>query len=99
MISQERILKILLAPHVSEKAAKATEKNRAYVFQIAPDATKPEVKSAVEQLFNTHVEAVRIVNVKSKPRRFGQVQGRSKAWKKAYVTLKAGEEIQFASGQ
>jgi large subunit ribosomal protein L23 len=98
-MKEERLLKILLSPHVSEKAVIGTEKRREYVFEVASDATKPEVKSAVEALFNTQVDAVRILNVKTKPKRFGKIQGRSKAWKKAYVTLSAGQEIQFAGDQ
>ena len=94
-MNQERLLKTLLSPHMSEKASIAAEKRRQYVFEVASDATKPEVKAAVEQLFTTEVQAVSIVNVKSKPRRFGQIKGHSKTWKKAYVTLKEGKEINF----
>jgi large subunit ribosomal protein L23 len=99
MKKQERLLKIILAPHMSEKAAMGAEKRRQYVFEVLPDATKPEVKAAIELLFKTEVMSVRVLNVKTKPRRFGQIQGRSKAWKKAYVTLKEGQEISFAGGQ
>lgn len=95
-MNEERLLKIILAPHMSEKAAIAAEKRRQYIFEVLADATKPEIKSAIELLFKTQVEAVRVMNVKTKPRRFGQVQGRSKGWKKAYVTLKPGQEISFA---
>ncbi len=98
-MNQERLMKILLAPHMSEKAAIGAEKRREYVFEVIQDATKPEIKSAVELLFNTQVESVRIVNVKRKPKKFGQIQGRSKPWKKAYVKLQVGQEIQFAGGQ
>jgi large subunit ribosomal protein L23 len=98
-MNQERLLKVILSPHMSEKAAIGAEKRGEYVFEVASDATKPEIKIAIEQLFKTQVEAVRIVNVKTKPKRFGQVQGRSKAWKKAYVTLQSGQVIDFAGGQ
>lgn len=98
-MNQERLLKVILGPHMSEKASIAADKRREYVFEVVTDATKPEVKGAVELLFNTQVQAVRIVNVKSKPKRFGQIQGRSKAWKKAYVTLQPGQEISFGGGQ
>lgn len=94
-MNQERIMKIILSPHVSEKAAIGKEQSNLYVFQIARDATKPEVKQAIEFLFKTEVKSVRIVNVKTKPKRFGQIQGRSKAWKKAYVTLQPGQVIEF----
>jgi large subunit ribosomal protein L23 len=98
-MKQERLLKIILAPHMSEKAVIGAEKRREYAFEVASDASKPEVKEAIELLFKTQVQAVRIVNVKTKPKRFGQIMGRSKAWKKAYVTLQAGQEISFAGGQ
>jgi large subunit ribosomal protein L23 len=99
MKKAERLLKIILAPHMSEKAAIGSEKRREYVFEVMQDATKPEVKDAVELLFKAKVQAVRMLNVKTKPRRFGQIKGRSKAWKKAYVTLQEGQEISFAGGQ
>lgn len=95
-MKQERLMKIICGPHMSEKAAIATEKRREYVFHVIKDATKPEIKSAVELLFKTKVELVRIVNVKTKPKRFGKIEGRSKTWKKAYVTLQAGQKIDFA---
>jgi large subunit ribosomal protein L23 len=98
-MNEERLLKILLGPHMSEKAAIAAEKRREYVFEVITDATKPEVKGAVELLFKTKVDRVRIINVKSKPRRFGKTVGKSKVWKKAYVTLEKGQEINFAGGQ
>lgn len=91
-MKQERLLSIIVAPHMSEKATLLGEKQQ-YVFQVAHTATKPEVKEAIEFLFNTKVEAVRIVNVKTKPKRFGNIQGRSKAWKKAYVKLETGQQI------
>jgi len=98
-MKQERFLKIIVSPHMSEKAVLAAEERSEYVFRVARCATKPEVKEAVESLFKTKVMSVRIVNVKTKPKRFGNVQGHSKAWKKAYVTLKAGQQIDFAGGQ
>ncbi|HEX2549838.1 MAG TPA: 50S ribosomal protein L23 [Gammaproteobacteria bacterium] len=93
-MNEERLMKVLLSPHVSEKASMAKE-NRQYVFQVVKDATKPEVREAVKLLFKVEVDSVRIVNVKTKPKRFGQIQGRSKAWKKAYVTLREGNSIEF----
>ena len=98
-MKQERLFKVIVAPHMSEKATLATEKCGVYVFEVSTCATKSEVKEAVEQLFKTQVQSVRIVNVKTKPKRFGAIQGRSKAWKKAYVTLQAGQQIDFAGGQ
>lgn len=97
-MKHERSLKIIKAPHLSEKATLAAQRNE-YVFEVAKDATKPQIKNAVEYLFKTKVKAVRIVNVKSKPKRFGQIEGRSKAWKKAYVTLLADHKIEFVGAQ
>jgi large subunit ribosomal protein L23 len=98
-MNEERLLQIILAPHMSEKAAIAADKRREYVFEVSADATKPEVKAAVEALFKTQVDSVRVLNVKTKPKRFGQIMGKSKKWKKAYVTLQKGQEISFAGGQ
>lgn len=94
-MNQERLMRVILSPHMSEKATIGKEKRNEYVFQIIKDASKPEVKQAVEYIFKIKVKAVRIVNVKTKPKRFGQIQGRSKAWKKAYVTLQPGQAIEF----
>ena len=96
-MKQEHLMNVILRPYMSEKASIGTEKRLEYVFEVLKSATKPDVKSAVEMLFKTKVESVRIVNVKTKPRRFGQIQGKSKAWKKAYVKLAAGQAIDFAT--
>jgi len=93
MMNEEHLLQVLLAPHVSEKTTSASGQ---YVFEVCQSATKPEVKKAVELLFKTKVNSVRIVNVKTKPKRFGSILGSSKAWKKAYVTLQAGQQIDLA---
>lgn len=94
-MNQERLMKVLLSPHLSEKAT--IEKGRSgCVFCVASDATKSEVKQAVELLFKmVQVESVNIMNVTTKPRRFGRIQGRTKAWKKAYVRFKSGQTIDF----
>lgn len=96
--SQERILQVLLAPQISEKATFVAEKNEQVVFRVASDATKPEVKAAVELLFKVQVESVQILNVKGKVKRFGKSTGQRKGWKKAFVCLKAGQEINFVDG-
>jgi large subunit ribosomal protein L23 len=93
---QERLLTVLLAPTVSEKATQIADKHAQVVFRVAPNATKPEVKAAVEMLFKVEVESVQIANVKGKPKRFGAYAGRRRNWKKAYVCLKPGQEINFA---
>ena len=98
-MNEERLLKIILSPHLSEKATLATQNRGEYVFEVCSTATKPEVKNAVEALFKTKVSLVRIVNVKTKPKRFGSIQGRSKAWKKAYVTLQSGQSIDLVGAQ
>ena len=92
----ERLFTLLLAPTVSEKATQIADKHSQTVFRVVPDATKPEVKAAVELLFKVEVEAVRIANVKGKSKRFGAYIGRRRNWKKAYVSLKPGQEINFA---
>lgn len=96
-MNQERLLRVILSPHMSEKAAIAKEKRREYVFKVLKTATKLEIKKSVEQLFKTKVEAVRIVHVKSKQKRFRNILGRTKAWKKAYVTLHLGQSIDFGN--
>lgn len=98
-MKDERILLTILSPHLSEKATIATQERRQYVFEICQRATKSDVKEAIEDLFKTKVEAVRILNVKGKPRRFGNRQGKAKSWKKAYVTLHEGEQINLAGAQ
>ena len=95
MRQQERLMQILLAPQVSEKATYVADKHGQVIFHVVPDATKPEIKEAVEFLFKVEVDSVQIVNVKGKKKRFGRSNGRRKDWKKAYVNLKPGQEINF----
>lgn len=94
-MNQERLLKVLLAPHVSEKATLAAENTNTFVFKVVKDAKKAEVKAAVEMLFEVEVEAVRTVNCKGKTKRSGQKFGKRSDWKKAYVSLKEGQAIDF----
>ncbi len=95
MIREERLLKVIVAPHVSEKSTMATEKQNTVVFKVATDATKIEIKAAVEKLFDVQVTGVRTLNVKGKSKRTGQRIGRRSDWKKAYVTLAEGTQIDF----
>lgn len=95
--SQERLLQVLLAPQVSEKATHIADKHEQVIFKVLPDATKPEVKAAVEAMFKVQVESVQISNVQGKVKRFGRYNGRRRGWKKAYVCLKPGQEINFAA--
>jgi large subunit ribosomal protein L23 len=98
-MNQERLLKVLLAPHLSEKSSVIADANNQYVFRVVTDASKPEIKAAVEHLFNVSVDAVRVSTVKGKVKRFGQRFGQRGDWKKAYVTLKEGQEISFMGGE
>lgn len=98
MISEERLLKVVLAPHISEKSTLAAESNNTVVFKVAKDANKAEIKAAVEKLFEVEVSGVRTVNVKGKTKRHGMSFGKRKDWKKAYVVLKEGQDIDFVGG-
>lgn len=98
-ISQERLLQVLLAPQISEKATYVADKNEQVVFKVTQTATKPEIKAAVELLFKVEVKSVQVSNVKGKEKRFGRSIGRRKGWKKAFVCLKPGQEINFAAGE
>ena len=93
--NDHRLLQALLAPVVSEKATLVAEKNEQVVFEVARDANKGEVKAAVELLFKVEVESVQILNQKGKQKRFGRFMGRRDHVKKAYVSLKPGQEINF----
>jgi large subunit ribosomal protein L23 len=88
---------VVLAPVVSEKSTFVADKNRQYVFRVADRATKPEIKSAVELMFKIKVDSVTVSNVKGKKRRFGRIEGRRRNWKKAYVRVAEGQEINFAA--
>ena len=100
MIREERLLQVLRAPHVSEKASTAMEKSNTIVLKVAKDATKAEIKAAVQKLFEVEVEVegVNTLLVKGKTKRHGQRSGRRSDWKKAYVTLKEGQNLDFVSG-
>lgn len=93
----ERLMTVLLAPVVSEKGTFIADKYEQVVFRVMQNATKPEVKAAVELMFKVEVEGVQIANVKGKKKRFGTHGGRRRNWKKAYVSLKPGQEINFAA--
>jgi large subunit ribosomal protein L23 len=97
-MNQQRLMQVLLAPQISEKATYVADKNEQVVFRVASDATKPEVKAAVELLFKVSVESVQIAVVKGKKKKFGRFMGARKNWKKAYVCLKPGQEINFVDG-
>ena len=92
---QERLMQVLLAPTVSEKSTFVGDKNNQVVFRVADDATKPEIKAAVELLFKVKVKGVQVSNVKGKEKKTGRIMGRRRNWKKAYVCLAQGQEINF----
>ncbi|MCG8487176.1 MAG: 50S ribosomal protein L23 [Chromatiales bacterium] len=97
-MNNERLMKVLLSPLVSEKSSIVADRNDQYTFRVTKDATKREIAKAVEKLFEVEVERVQVVNVKGKQKRFGAINGKRSDWKKAYVRLKAGSEIDFAAG-
>jgi len=96
-MNESRLFSIIVGPHVSEKSTRVSEQHRQMVFKVLPSATKAEVKTAVEKLFNVVVEQVTLTNMPGKERRRGQVTGRRSDWKKAYVSLKEGHDIQFVT--
>lgn len=97
-MSKERLMKVLLSPLVSEKSATAADAARQFTFKVTTDATKPEIAKAVELLFDVEVDKVQTINVNGKSKRFGQMQGKRKDWKKAMVRLKEGHDIDFSAG-
>ncbi len=97
-MNQERRLRIIIGPHLSEKTSRISEQNNQVTFKVIPDASKPEVKEAVEKLFNVQVRDVQILNVKGKTKRTARGKIRSRSdWKKAYVRLEQGQEIDLAN--
>lgn len=98
-MNQQRLFQVLLAPQISEKSTWVADKYEQVIFKVATDATKPEIKAAVELLFKVEVESVQVANVKGKVKRSGRFSGRRKDWKKAYVSLKPGQELNFVAGE
>ena len=94
-MSAERMHQILLRPVISEKSTNAAEANRQVVFEVLENATKAEVREAVEKLFDVSVIAVQVLNVRGKIKRFGKTPGKRNNWKKAYVRLAVGDDIDF----
>ena len=95
-MNDHRLMQIILAPIVTEKATFVAEKNNQVAFRVIADATKPEIKAAVEFLFKVQVDAVQVLNRKGKAKRFGRFVGRRRNERKAYVSLKEGQEINLA---
>jgi large subunit ribosomal protein L23 len=99
VFSQDRLMQVLLKPQVSEKATFIVEKNNQIIFRVMQDATKPEIRAAVELMWKAQkieVTGVQVSNVKGKEKRFGRFMGRRTNWKKAYVSIKSGQEINFS---
>jgi large subunit ribosomal protein L23 len=96
---QERLMQVLLGPHVSEKATSVTEASRQVVFKVRTDATKADVRAAVELLFEVKVARVTVARMPAKAKRFGQMRGTRSGWKKAYVRLAEGHDINFVSAE
>lgn len=94
--AEDRLMKVLVAPIVSEKATAVAEKHNQVLFKVLQDATKPEIKAAVELLFKVEVDKVSVVNIKGKTKRFGKTIGRRDNLRKAYVCLKKGQELNFS---
>jgi large subunit ribosomal protein L23 len=99
MSGQERLMNVLLAPHVSEKGARLQQDSNQVVFRVRPDANKDEIRRAVELMFEVKVTDVRVSNVKGKVKRFGQRFGQRSDWKKAYVRLAEGQSIDMMGSE
>lgn len=95
-MNQERLMNVLLGPHVSEKSSVAADRDNQIVFKVVTDANKTEIKKAVELLFEVEVDSVQVANVKGKTKRTQSGMGRRKDWKKAYISLKEGQDINFS---
>jgi large subunit ribosomal protein L23 len=98
-LNQARLMTILVGPHVSEKASIVAEKNNQICFKVRRDSTKKEIAQAVELMFEVTVEKVQVSNVRGKVKRFGQTFGKRADWKKAYVTLAEGQDIDFLGAE
>ncbi|MBN8280101.1 MAG: 50S ribosomal protein L23 [Gammaproteobacteria bacterium] len=98
-LSNEKLMSVLIGPHLSEKGSRISEQLKQFVFRVRTDADKATVKRAVELMFEVQVESVQVVNCMGKARRFGKTPGRRQDWKKAYVTLAEGQDIDFMGAE
>jgi large subunit ribosomal protein L23 len=96
-VNSEKILRLIVEPRISEKSVMIADKNRQFTFRVIKNSTKPEIKTAVEKFFEVKVKSVEVVNVEGKNKRFKQIKGKRIDWKKAYVTLQPGYDIDFNS--
>ncbi len=97
--TQDRLLQVIVAPQITEKATFVADKYQQIAFKVRTDASKPEIKAAVELVFKVEVASVSVVNVAGKVKRAGRRMGKRSDWKKAYVSLKPGQEINFATAE
>jgi large subunit ribosomal protein L23 len=97
--SKDYLSGVVIAPHVSEKSARVATEGNQYVFRVRRDATKPDIRAAVEFLFEVKVDKVRVVNQPGKTKRFGRSTGRRQDWKKAYVRLQEGQKIELGGSE
>lgn len=97
-LTKEQLMNVLVAPHMSEKSARVSATGNQFVFRVRDDATRNDVKQAVEMMFDVKVHGVQVMNQPGKKRRFGRIQGRRSGFKKAYVRLVAGQTIDFGTG-
>jgi large subunit ribosomal protein L23 len=94
-MTREQLMSVLIAPHVTEKTSLAMQNHNQYTFRVRREATKTDIKKAVELMFDVKVAGVQVVNEPGKQRRFGRIAGRTQDWKKAYVSLNAGQTIDY----
>jgi len=94
-VNKEQLMNVLIAPHVTEKTSLAMQNHNQYTFRVRRNATKTDIKQAVELMFEVKVSGVQVVNEPGKTRRFGKIQGRTQDWKKAYVSLAKGQAIDY----
>ncbi len=97
-MNEERLYDIIVAPHLSEKGTNLADRHGQFVFEVRTDASKPEIRAAVEKLFNVEVDSVQVLNARGKVKRHGRHWGKRRNWKKAYVQLKPGHDIDFVGG-
>ncbi|MGD2112327.1 MAG: 50S ribosomal protein L23 [Gammaproteobacteria bacterium] len=98
-MNREQLMKVLLAPIVSEKSTRLSDANRQFIFKVLPGASKPDIRKAVELMFEVKVDSVQVSNVRGKVKRHGATIGRRADWKKAYVTLAEGHDIDFMGAE
>ena len=99
MLNTEKLMSVLIGPHLSEKSSRVAERLKQFVFKVRRDADKGDIKRAVELMFDVKVNAVQVMNCMGKAKRFGRSPGRRQDWKKAYVTLAEGQDIDFLGAE